>query len=191
MIQFQDGYRVVSDKGTLLSHKPLSLEEAKRQLIAVSLREGWGLRPPHTPEKGGMTGTLVPVLIGGKAKKSAQPSSRFAEQLQEAGLKPSTYLARARRVAKRMNYDPKALTFADNSTHKLQITTPEGRVRRFGRVGYGDFLIWSHLEKRGDVPNGYADKKRSVFRKSHIAMSKKFGITDEYAPNNLAINILW
>jgi len=169
--EFDDGFRVVSDKGTILSHKPLTFEGAKKQLFAVSKREGL-----LGKLKGGLTRTI---------------GSHFKQQLEEAGLKPSTYLARARRVAKRMNYNPRDLTFSDNSTHKLQIRTPDGKIRRFGRVGYGDFLIWSHLEKKGVVPKGYADKKRATFRKSHIAMSKKFGITDEYAPNNLAINILW
>ncbi len=81
--------------------------------------------------------------------------------------------------------------FSQDDTHKLEITTPEGRIKRFGRVGYGDYLLWRNEENRGGVDEGFADKKRAVFRKSHLAMSRKYGLTDRYAPNNLAIRILW
>jgi len=165
LVEFPDGYRVQTDgTGEFHSTDAMPLARAKRQLTALNIS-----------------------LKGG----AVQRNPKFYKQLRDADIDPMAYLKKARAFAKRMNYDPKDLDFADNDVNKLQIKAPDGSIRRFGRVGYGDFLIWSHKEARGEVPKGYADQKRRVFRKSHIAMSKKRGITDEYAPNNLAINILW
>jgi hypothetical protein len=47
---FNDGFRVVSDKGTVLSKKPMSRSNANKQLIAVSMKNelcGSGLQPPE------------------------------------------------------------------------------------------------------------------------------------------------
>lgn len=38
--KYKKGYRVVSDKGIALSKDPLSYEQAYKQLVAVSLKEG-------------------------------------------------------------------------------------------------------------------------------------------------------
>ena len=102
------------------------------------------------------------------------------------------YLQRARAAARRTGYPASAkVSFAHDGSHKLQVETPQGRVRRFGRVGYGDYILWTHAEREGKVESGYAAQKRHVFRASHGALSRQRGITDRYAPNNLAINILW
>ena len=119
------------------------------------------------------------------------PSTPLASYLRQSGISAGTYLARARTAARRTGYPSSRLSFSDDGVHKLQIETPEGRVRRFGRVGYGDFIIWTSLERAGQVAKGYANQKRHVFRTSHGALSRQRGITDRYAPNNLAINILW
>ena len=68
--------------------------------------------------------------------------------------------------------------------------SPDGSVRRFGRVSYGDFIIWSYLESEGIVPKGTARKKRSVFHKSHEAITGDWR-NDKYSPNRLALQILW
>jgi hypothetical protein len=116
----------------------------------------------------------------------------MAAQLRRAGLSAAAYLLRARAAARRTGYPASArVAFADDGVHKLQVQTPQGRVRRFGRVGYGDYILWTHAERQGDVDPGYAAQKRHVFRTSHGALSRQRGITDRYAPNNLAINILW
>jgi hypothetical protein len=39
IVKFIDGYRVVSDKGHILSIKPLTKNQAIKQKIAVSLKE--------------------------------------------------------------------------------------------------------------------------------------------------------
>ena len=158
---YKTGYRVYGPDGTALSKKPLSLTKAKKQKIAVNISEGKG----------------KPTII---------------DQLKEIGLNPKKYLQVAREQAEENGYENfDELEFSMNGIHKLQIPNEEGKIIRFGRVGYGDFLIWSYLEAKGKAPEGQADKKRNVFRKSHLALSEKRNITDPYAPNNLAINILW
>lgn len=106
------------------------------------------------------------------------------------GYGTTAYLKEARRRAKAHGYDPSKLELADDGVHKLQITTPEGKVVKFGRKGYGDHLIWSEKEAKGEVPRGTAEKKRSTFRKSHLAMKGQWR-DDKYSPNWLAIRILW
>ena len=93
------------------------------------------------------------------------------------------YLAEAREVAARRGYDPEKLFAARDGIHKLEYHSPEG-IRRFGRLGYGDFIIYS---KRNPE---LARIKRNTFRKSHGAISKIHDL-GKYSPNELAINILW
>ena len=114
----------------------------------------------------------------------------FEKQLGEVGYNPSEYLKEARRRAKSYGYDPKSLSFARNGVHKLLIVDGDGKSHRFGRVGYGDHLIWSFRERKGEVPKGTAASKRSRFVKSHSAMKGDWR-TNPYSPNNLAIRILW
>lgn len=93
------------------------------------------------------------------------------------------YLSEARAVAKRRGYDPEKLFLATDGIHKLEYHSPEG-VKKFGRLGYGDFIIYSKQNPE------LAKQKRHVFRTSHNKISEihKLG---KYSPNELAINILW
>jgi hypothetical protein len=133
----------------------------------------------------------LPKLSGGAACGGAacmcgcgKVRTKFAEQLKKAGLDPKVYLDTAKAAAKKAGYDPRALEFSDNDTHKLMIHDNFGKAHRFGRVGYGDFHIWSKV----DPPK--APKKRDTFRKSHEAIKGDWK-KDKFSPNNLAINILW
>jgi len=125
-----------------------------------------------------------PVSPTGKGKSS------FAQQLKGIGYAPATYLADVRKKAKEAGYDPKAVDFANDGEHKLVVHTPDGRTVKFGRVGYGDFLIWTHMEKRGSAPAGVAQTKRKVFRVSHSAIRGRWR-SDRFSPNNLALALLW
>ena len=116
--------------------------------------------------------------------------SGIKEQLTESSYKPDAYLKEIRRKATKHGYDPSSIEFADDEEHKLQITTPDGKVVRFGRAGYGDFLLWTYLEKKGKAPKGIAKKKQKVFRISHSAIKGDWR-KDKYSPNNLALNLLW
>lgn len=124
---------------------------------------------------GGTNGTIV---------GNGEIRSKFAQQLKTAGINPTKYLAIAREAAEAEGYDPAALTFSDNDTQKLMIVAPDGSISRFGRVGYGDFLIWSRVKPE------IADTKRRTFKASHSKIKGDWA-DDKYSPNCLALNILW
>jgi len=126
----------------------------------------------------------LPMRGGAEMCGCGKIRSKFQEQLKKAGIDPNTYLDAAKAAAKKNGYDPRALEFSDNDIHKLMIYDDFGKAHRFGRVGYGDFIIWSRV----DPPK--APSKRSTFRKSHEAIKGDWK-KDKYSPNNLAINILW
>ena len=106
-------------------------------------------------------------------------------------LTKKAYLTLIRRKAKQAGYNPKKVFLSEDGIHKVTIITPSGETRSFGRVGYGDYIIYSYLEAHGQVPEGTAAKKRHVFRVSHEALARKYQIMDKYAPNTLALAILW
>ena len=119
------------------------------------------------------------------SKKSFGISTELKNQLKKINLSPETYLKRAKRAASKTGYNPSLLTFSNDSIHKLNYNGV-----KFGRVGYGDFIIWTHNEKNGIVPKGYANMKRNVFRTSHGLIKGNWKKNPE-SKNNLAINILW
>ena len=114
----------------------------------------------------------------------------FTAQLKEGKYSPGIYLRAVKSKAKKAGYDPEAVKFAEDGTHKLEIQTPDGRTVKFGRVGYGDFLIWTHKERRGEAPEGIAKMKRKVFHLSHSAIKGDWK-DDKFSPNNLALALLW
>ena len=122
--------------------------------------------------------------------KGGSTRAAFEAQLKEVGMSPDDYLEVVRENARRCGYDPEAIEFSDNKTHKIQIRTPEGRIVRFGRVGYNDFHIWTHLERNNQVAKGTAKSKRERFWKSHIKMGGDWK-GDNFSPNWLALRLLW
>jgi hypothetical protein len=127
---------------------------------------------------------------GGKSSEASTPAYPFKTQLEKAGLEPSSYLAEARRRAKEHHYPYKLLGFATDGEHKLVIPDKNGRLSAFGRVGYGDHIIYSHLEKLHKVPSGTADAKRNTFQKSHTKIKGDWA-SKPFSPNNLALRVLW
>jgi hypothetical protein len=126
------------------------------------------------------------ALEGGKT-----PHSKLKAQLEEIGLSPEAYLRTARSAARKAGYkNASKLTFSSKPTAKLTIPNEKGTPIHFGRAGYGDFLIWSHLEKKKKAPKGTAEKKRATFQKSHSAIKGDWR-SDDYSPNNLALRVLW
>ena len=130
------------------------------------------------------------ALEGGKSSEASTPAYPFKRQLEKAGLEPSSYLAEARRRAKEHHYPYKLLGFATDGEHKLVIPDKDGRLSAFGRVGYGDHIIYSHLEKTHKVPSGTADAKRNTFQKSHTKIKGDWA-SKPFSPNNLALRVLW
>lgn len=115
--------------------------------------------------------------------------TKFYEQLKKLGIDEKKYMIAVKLNAKKNKYDPKLIDYAMDDVHKLKYSSPDG-VKYFGRVGYGDFLIYKLLEGLKKVEKGTADKKRNVFHKSHEAITKKNNL-GVYSPNELALNILW
>jgi hypothetical protein len=122
--------------------------------------------------------------------KGGAIQSAFKKQLIELGIDPEHYLDMARRNAENNGYDPDCVEFSDDKIHKLSIETPEGKIVRFGRVGYSDFLISTHLEENNQVKKGTASAKQNRFRKSHSKIKGDWK-DNQYSPNSLALNILW
>jgi hypothetical protein len=127
---------------------------------------------------------------GSKAETATRGNPKLERQLSKAGLDASSYLEEARRRAKIHHYPHKLLGFATDGIHKLAIPDENGRVVSFGRIGYGDHLIYTHMEKAGSVASGTADKKQSVFHKSHSKIKGDWK-SNPFSANNLALKILW
>lgn len=115
-------------------------------------------------------------------------------QLVELGLDPKQYLRRVRDAGKQEGYDPKGISFADDGVHKIEVEGTDGKglpiTRRIGAVGYGDFHLYSMLEKKGQVPPGTALRKQTAYleRATKIRGNWK---KDRFSKNMLAILLLW
>lgn len=120
----------------------------------------------------------------------SKPHGEFAKQLHEVGIDPSSYLRIAQERAKAAGLPHKLLGFADDDKHKLAIPDKDGKIVKFGAVGYGDHILWSDAEARDEVPKGYADEKRRVYR-ARATKIKGDWKKDPFSPNNLALKVLW
>jgi len=118
------------------------------------------------------------------------PTGLFKTQLEQQGINPTEYLRIARATAYHSTgkYNPAQLYFSSDDTHKLEYHLPNGIVR-FGRSGYGDFIIYSFLERQGRE-QGLAGSKRF----SYLQRARKIKgdwKSNPYSPNRLAMRILW
>lgn len=145
-------------------------------------KEQWGMARVYSFIDGNPKHDQDLVGSGGKME-------RFHQELREIGMTPTAYLREARKKAKESGYSPSSLHFADDGVHKLAITE-EGRTTAFGAVGYKDHLMWSALEKKGDVEKGTAEAKRRRFQVSHRAMKGDWK-SNPYSANRLALAVLW
>lgn len=114
----------------------------------------------------------------------------FDAQLKDNGIDPEQYLKEAQRKATKAGLPAKSLRFANDGVHKLAMKTSGGKTVKFGRVGYGDYLIWGHLEAGRKVPTGTAETKKNTFRRSHSAIKGDWA-EDPFSPNSLALSVLW
>lgn len=151
IVAFKNGYRVQSINGNVLSKRPLTYDQALKQMRAVGIRE-------H--------------LFGGA-------QNRYDWYLQEA-----------KKRANEAGYDPNDLMWSDDSIHKLMMKDDKGKYRRFGRVGYKDYIIYRKLEEMGDVEKGTANMMRDRYHKSHSKIKGKWS-DDEFSPNMLSLKINW
>ena len=121
---------------------------------------------------------------------------KFEKILEEIDYNPRNYLQEVRQRAKKNKYNPDDVSFSDNMKNKLMIRDPNGKNVYFGLSGYGDFLIYKHLEREGIAPAGTAEKKRNTFQRSHGQLQKniqarKKGSDLKYTPNQLALLLNW
>ena len=150
----------------------------------------------HHSETSGIGSKDRPELLITNYTLPKQWKSRMTKGVLAGGAykvsddEPSAYLVEVKRRAKEHGYDPEAVSFSDDDDHKLQYETPTGRTVRFGRVGYGDHILYLMLEREGKVPEGTASKKQNTFHKSHEALPGKWR-EDKFSPNMLALKLLW
>ena len=121
--------------------------------------------PTHSLYRGALIHDRYHEALGG-----ASPADKFAKQLDKIGLSPTSYLAHAKMMATQHGYRPDLLSFAKDGEHKLKYKSPDG-TKYFGKAGYGDYIIYLHMEHERKVEKGYAAKKRKVFRDSHEKIS--------------------
>lgn len=204
---FKGMYRLCkTDTGTCFSNNPMTLEKVKKQRVALYLsefRKNGSMMYRHNPDLyyrlKEQAHKIDPIHSIGRNSEihdqyheilsGGSKDDEFIKQLAEVGLTSTEYLQEAKLRARENGYDPSLLTFANDGVHKLQYETPKG-IKRFGRVGFRDHIIWSHLEREGEVDRGYAAMKRHVFIQSHSKISKIHHL-DRYSSNELSIKILW
>jgi hypothetical protein len=100
------------------------------------------------------------------------------------------YLRIVREKALAKGYDPSTIRLARDGKHKIEITTPTGKIVKFGKRGYGDHILYTYAESIGDVPEGTAAMKKRVFHASHEAIKGDWR-SRKYSRNRLALSILW
>lgn len=130
-------------------------------------------------------------LVGGEHDedlRNNKEGSGFSDA-SKFSMTKEEYLREAKKRAKEAGYK-EPLFIADDEDHKLMLKKPDGSFVYFGKLGYGDFLLWRHAESQGKVPKGTAEEKRKVFQKSHKAIKGDWK-KDKYSPNMLALKINW
>jgi hypothetical protein len=146
--------------------------------------------PPPPPLKSNRK--IAFSLIGRTAPpvfKGEGIHGKFHQQIIQAGMTPESYMRAILKNAKANGYGEYTadIEFSDDDVHKLMIKTEiDGRSRteRFGRVGYGDFVLWNHSNPEK------AQSKKDTFHRSHEAIKGKWR-SDPLSPNNLSLHILW
>jgi len=175
-------------KQTKVAPAPIKMPSSPKKSLSDIIAE----ESPHSP----MVDTMFLDMDGkGRGKKKGDSLSpvapaKFRKQLDDAKISPSAYLDEAKRRAKAHGYPYKLLGFAPDGSHKLAIPDENGRVVSFGKVGYGDHIIYSHLEGTQSVPKGTADAKQRTFQNSHSKIRGNWR-KNPFSANNLALKILW
>ena len=114
----------------------------------------------------------------------------IASQLKLLKIPSAKYLKVIRDAGQKAGYNPKDIALATDGEHKISVKTPEGAVRYAGKVGYGDYHIYTFLESKGDVPKGTATEKQKAYR-ARATKIKGDWKADKYSPNQLAVSLLW
>lgn len=147
-----------------------------------------GARKYDLAQKGG--GMDTESVMSEEEDLSTMAGGSITSQLKLLKIPKATYLKSIRTAGKAKGYDEKKIMLSDDNDHKIMVVDDEGKKHYAGRVGYGDFHIWTQLEKKKDVPSGFANEKQ----KGYLARATKIKgdwKKDKYSPNSLAIALLW
>jgi len=136
---------------------------------------------------GGIRLVISEVEAPLEGRGNLRPKS-FADQLRQMGVSEEHYLKEATKTAKAHKYPAPALS--SDGRYKLELQDENGKIVRFGRTGYGDYILYTILEARGKVPKGTAKKKQNVFHRSHTKIRGDWK-ANPFSPNNLALRVLW
>ena len=93
-------------------------------------------------------------------------------------------MKRVRAAANAAGYDGRAVEFSDKPDKKFMIYDDKGKKHYFGAAKFGDFIIWSAVDKEK------AEQKKKVFQASHSKIKGNWA-ANKYSPNSLSLAILW
>jgi hypothetical protein len=118
-----------------------------------------------------------------RAIEGGSKFDKFYDQLSELGISEKTYLSAARAAANREGYDGDEVYLAEDGNHKLVYNGKNG-IRKFGKVGYGDYLIYSLSPK-------FDKKTADKHRLSYHQRFNKSKLYEKDSPYILSLKILW
>jgi len=103
-----------------------------------------------------------------------------------------------------MVYDIKPLTYkrakklgvkifpSDNPKYKIEVYDWNGIfITYVGATSYGDYPTYLEMEKSGEKPEGYAEKRRALYWKRHMNEIEKLGNEWEGSRSYYAFALLW
>lgn len=183
MSEVMPGLKGVARKATSEHDKQVASNFFKRFL---ELREKYG----EAEARRMIGGVPIGRGVGEDGDLKQMAGGSIVSQLKLLNIPKTKYLKSIRDAGQKEGYAPKDIDLADDGEHKIMVRTPEGAMRYAGRVGYGDFHIYSLLESKGDVPKGTATEKQKSYR-ARATKIKGDWKSDKYSPNSLAISLLW
>lgn len=81
---------------------------------------------------------------------------------------------------------------SDNPNYKIEIYDYHGNfITYVGATNYGDFPSYLELEANGEVPKGYAEKRRRAYYSRHSNEIKKLGDEWPGSRSYYAFKLLW
>jgi hypothetical protein len=191
---YYEGDPLYNTLGLMLKNKPEVRKAPEKKWWEKALDYVPGYNNIISQGKSLLEGHDLDRFEGGKKSPKTltpkNPVKAFKTQLENAGIEPSLYLKEAQRRAKEAGYPYRLLGYASDGSHKLAIPDANGRVIAFGKVKYGDHIIYEHMEKHNRVPKGTAQKKQNTFQKSHSKIKGDWK-NNPFSPNALALKILW
>ena len=81
---------------------------------------------------------------------------------------------------------------SDNKKYKIELYDYHGNfITYVGASNYKDYPTYLEMEKQGEVPQGYADKRREAYWKRHANEIEKLGDEWEGSRSYYAFALLW